>query len=225
MLSPTRRLVRELPPSERPAARLVQVGGDALSIAELLATILNTPDALALAEELLSRFGLARLSSLTVPELQQLSGVGPAQAARLVAAIALGRRLLYHKATQQQVRSPADAAQQLMPMLSHQEQEHLLVLLLNQKNYISDTIWLYKGSLNSSVVRIGEVFREAIRQQAAAVIVAHNHPSGSTEPSPEDIRVTRELRRTGELLDIELLDHPIIGKQSYTSMKERGLGF
>ena len=93
------------------------------------------------------------------------------------------------------------------------------------KNYLLDTVWLYKGTLNSSVIRIGEVFHEAIRRKAAAIIVLHNHPSGDPTPSLEDIRVTRDIREAGDLLDISLLDHIIIGDGRFVSMKERKLGF
>ena len=110
-----------------------------------------------------------------------------------------------------------------MPKLKHKQQEHFIVIPINMKNRVLDMVWLYKGTLNSSVLRVGEIFREAICRHAAAIIVAHNHPSGDPTPSLEDIRVTREIREAGELLDIDLLDHLIIGDGRFASMKERGL--
>jgi len=105
------------------------------------------------------------------------------------------------------------------------QQEHLRLLLLDTKNRVLGMPTVYIGSLNMSVLRVGEVFREAIRQNCAAVIVAHNHPSGDPTPSPEDVAVTERIVNAGKLLDVEVLDHLVIGQQRYVSMKERGLGF
>jgi DNA repair protein RadC len=105
------------------------------------------------------------------------------------------------------------------------EQEHLRLILLDTRNRVISTPTVYVGSLNTSVVRIGELFRAAIKDNAAAFIVAHNHPSGDPSPTPEDVNVTRQNVQSGKLLDIELLDHVIIGRQRYVSLKERGLGF
>jgi DNA repair protein RadC len=109
--------------------------------------------------------------------------------------------------------------------MAHLEQEELWVVLLDTRNRVLGISTIYKGSLNTSVVRIGEVFRPAVEAPAAAVIVAHNHPSGDPAPSPEDVNVTRQMVKAGKLLDIELLDHLIIAAQGYTSLKERGMGF
>ncbi len=220
-----RRLIRELPYSLQPATRLAQVGSNQLTITELIAIVLNTPDGLDLAQEIVTKFTIQDLAQTSLTELQQLHGVGPSRGGQLLAAIELGRRLVNHRGDTPQVRSPSDAANLLMPKLKHEQQEHLIVLLLNMKNHVLDTIWLYKGTVNSSVLRVGEVFREAIRRNAAAIIVCHNHPSGDPTPSLEDIRVTRDIREAGTLLDIDLLDHVIIGDGRFTSMKEKKLGF
>jgi DNA repair protein RadC len=105
------------------------------------------------------------------------------------------------------------------------EQEHMRLILLDSKNYVLDTPTMYIGSLNTSVIRVGELFREAIKQNCAAIIVVHNHPSGDPTPSPEDVAVTELISQAGQLLDIDVLDHLIIGQQRYVSLKERGLGF
>ena len=123
------------------------------------------------------------------------------------------------------ITSPADAANLLMPDMMYLEQEHLRLVLMDTRNRLLSMPTIYKGSLNTSVIRIGELFRAAIKENAAAFIVAHNHPSGDASPSPEDIRVTRKIVEAGELLDIEVLDHVIIGHQRFVSLKERGLGF
>jgi DNA repair protein RadC len=123
------------------------------------------------------------------------------------------------------VTTPADAANLLMSEMMFLEQEELRVVILDTRNRVLSTPTIYRGSLNTSVIRIGELFRAAIRSNAAAVIVAHNHPSGDPAPSPEDINVTRQLVKAGKLLDIDVLDHIVIGRQKFVSLKERGLGF
>ena len=153
-------------------------------------------------------------------------GVGVAKAAQIQAVLELGRRLTLEVAGERlQIRAPADAAKLLIPDMLHLEQESLRVMLLNTRNCVLGIHEVYKGSLNTALVRSADVFREAIRRNSAALIVAHNHPSGDPSPSPEDVAVTRELIKVGQLLDIEVLDHLIIGEGRFVSLKERGLGF
>src|SRR5919205_754605 len=160
------------------------------------------------------------------PGRVRFKDLGIAKAVELQAALELGRRLAgLHPEARPQVRSPADLANLLMPDMMFLEQEHLRVVLLNTKNQVLSAPEVYVGSLNTSVVRVAELFREAIRQNAAAVIVVHNHPSGDPTPSPEDVAVTRQIAEAGRLLDIDVLDHLVIGHQRYVSLKERGLGF
>jgi DNA repair protein RadC len=123
------------------------------------------------------------------------------------------------------VHSPADAAILVQYEMSALEQEVLKVILLDSRNHVMDIAELYRGSLNSSQVRVGELFRPAIRRNSAAIIIAHNHPSGDPSPSPDDIAITRAIVQAGKLLDIDVLDHLVIGKGRFVSMKERGLGF
>ena len=138
----------------------------------------------------------------------------------------MGRRIVHAQTPDQFcVRSPSDLAQLLMASLGHLEQEHLVVVYLNTRNVVISKETLYVGSLNASYIRTAEVFRGAIRQNAAAIIVAHNHPSGDPTPSPEHVTVTRGLYEAGKLVDIELLDHLVIGRQRFISLHERGLGF
>jgi DNA repair protein RadC len=124
-----------------------------------------------------------------------------------------------------QVKSPNDAAAFLMARLGLLDQEELWTLILNTKNYVIKAHRVYQGSLNASLVRVGEIFREAIRLNAAALIVAHNHPSSAVDPSPEDVLVTRRIVEAGNLLDVQVLDHLILGKGRWLSMREQGLGF
>lgn len=224
-------LIRDLPSSERPRERMRDYGPAALSNTELLAMVLRTGSAqesvLDLAAKTLRKFGsLASMYRASVAELTTIKGIGPAKALEILAAIELGRRTISLNPEERlTVRSPADVANYCVPDMRLLEQEQLRVLLLNTKNQVVGKSDLYQGSLNRSIVRVAEVFRDAIRQSAASVIVVHNHPSGDPTPSPEDIRVTSELASAGRLLDVEVLDHVVIGGERWISMKERGLGF
>jgi DNA repair protein RadC len=180
-----------------------------------------------LAERFLAQFGgLSGLAIASLTELQEVKGIGLAKAVETKAALELGRRLLANSPEHKpQVSSPADAANLLMSEMCLLEQEHLRLILLDTRNRVLSTPTVYVGSLNTSVVRVGELFRFAIRENAAAMIVAHNHPSGDPAPSSEDIKVTRQIVKAGKILDIEVLDHLVIGRQRYCSLKERSLGF
>ena len=220
--------VSALPAEERPVNRILHYGAGALSTAELIAILLGGPQQLYQATTLLTQFdgliGLARTGPHEMANAVQ--GVGSTRAARLKAALELGRRLLIASPEERpQVKSPADAANLLMLEMSLLEQEHLRTILLDSKNRVLATPTIYVGSLNTSVVRVGELFREAIRLNCAAIIVVHNHPSGDPTPSPEDVKVTGLIVQAGQLVDIEVLDHLILGGQKYVSLKERGLGF
>ncbi|HID86612.1 MAG TPA: JAB domain-containing protein, partial [Anaerolineae bacterium] len=170
--------------------------------------------------------GLTGLAQASFAELCQEKGIGPAKVTQIKAALELGRRLLVASPQERpQVRSPADAANLLMMEMSLLAQEQMRVILLDSKNRVLATPTVYQGSLNTSLIRVAELFREAVRENCAAIIVVHNHPSGDPTPSPEDVRVTEQIAAAGKLLDIEVLDHLIIGQQRYVSLKERGLGF
>jgi DNA repair protein RadC len=224
-------MIRDMAASDRPRERLVKVGERALSTTELLAIIFRTgvggENVVRLSERLLARFGnLPGLARASISELQQVKGIGPAKAVEVKAALELGRRLMASAPEERpKITSPADAANLLMSEMSLLEQEHLRLLLLDTRNQVLAMPTIYIGSLNTSVVRVGELFRSAIKENAAAIIVAHNHPSGDPAPSSEDVRVTRQIVEAGQLLDIDVLDHVIIGRQRYVSLKERGLGF
>lgn len=222
------RQIRDLPLCERPLQRLYQAGVQSLSSADLIAAILQSRHGLETAHQLLNMVNgeLHKLPHLTRTQLKQLNGIGDAQAARLQAALELGRRVLQAETGDRpKITSPADAANLLMYEMMNLEQEHLRVILLDTRNQVLGTPTIYIGSLNSSVVRIGELFKPAITNCAAAFIVLHNHPSGDPSPSPEDIRVTRQIVKAGELLGVDLLDHIIIGRNRWVSLKERGCGF
>ena len=223
----------DLSASDRPRERMAEIGAQGLRNAELLAILLRvgspSENVIRLAERVLADLGgLPGLHRASYTDLCNLRGVGPAKATQLLAAVEIGRRIATNSPEEKTtIRSPADAANLLMYTLSALEQEYLYVLLLDTRNrVINQPVEVYHGSLNTSLIRTGEVFREAIKVNAAGIIVAHNHPSGDPSPSPEDVAVTRVLVEAGKLLDIDLLDHLVIGNgQRFVSLKERGLGF
>ena len=166
---------------------------------------------------------LVRLESTGPEILAAEHGMGRIPARRLVAAVALGRRLAALPAEPGwRIRSPADVGERLLPAMRHLEREELVVLLLNTKNVVTARRTVYAGNLAGSSVRVGEVYRDAVRRQAAAVVVAHNHPSGDPTPSADDLRITAELAEAGRLLDIELLDHVVIGADGWVSLRSLG---
>ncbi len=222
--------MRDLPHSEKPRERLVRYGAGVLATAELLAILLRSgrpgASALDVGRQMVAHFGLAGLARASVHELSSVPGCGPAKAAQIQAAIELGRRLVAGAPDETlQIASPADAAEVLSPDMTFLEQEHLRVVLLNIKNHVLAVHEVYKGSVNASQVRVSEVFREAVRCNSPTIIVAHNHPSGDPSPSADDVQVTRQIVEAGRLLDIDVLDHIIIGRHRWVSLRERGLGF
>lgn len=224
-------MIRDLAQTDRPRERLISVGAEVLSTAELLAIVLRNgttgESVLRMAERLLIQFNhLPGLARATITELTEVKGVGAAKAAEIKAALEIGRRLVASAPEERpRVASPDDAFHLLKSEMMFLDQEHLRLILLDTRNRVLRTPTIYVGSLNSSAIRVGELFRAAIRENAAAFIVAHNHPSGDPSPSPEDINVTRQIVQAGRLLDVDVLDHIVIGHNRFVSLKQRGLGF
>ena len=218
--------LRSLPLREQPAYR-VSANAAGCSLVELLAAVIGGAQQIEVAEGLLARFGgdIQRIHKAHVSELAQAAGVGQQTAVRLKAALALGLKL--HEPTTERplVNSPADAAALVQYDMALLEQECLKVILLDNRNHVLDIVEIYRGSVNSSQVRMAEVFKPAVQRMAPAIICVHNHPSGTPEPSPDDISVTRAMVQAGKILDCEVLDHLIIGGNRFVRFKERGLGF
>jgi DNA repair protein RadC len=223
-------MIKDMPAIERPRERLRDYGVGALSTGELLAIILRTgtkgQNVLTLAGRLVSRYGgLSGLARANLAELQREKGLGFAKACDLKAALELGRRLAAeHPEERPVVTSPQDVMNLLGTEMSLLEQEQLRVILLDTRNRVLATSLVYSGNVNTSVVRIGELFRDAIRHNAVAQVVVHNHPSGDPAPSSEDVAVTRLIVEAGKLLNVDVLDHIVIGGGRCVSMKERRLG-
>lgn len=219
--------VRDMPTDERPRERLRTHGSQALSNAELLAIILRTGTArdnvLELAGKLLARYGgLGGLMRTDFSELCLEHGLGSAKTAQLKAALEIGKRLGREELEEKyQIKSPRDAANLVMIEMTHLDHERMRILVLDTKNQVVENVNRYQGTVNSSVLRVAEIFRPAITRNCPAIIVCHNHPSGDPTPSPEDIAVTEQLVQAGKMLDIELVDHLIIGNHKYISLKEQ----
>jgi DNA repair protein RadC len=222
--------IQDMPGNERPRERLLQHGAAALSNAELLAIILRTgtaqENALHLAERLLARYqGLQGIARSSPEELQEIAGLGSAKATQILAALEIGKRAITYQAdARPTITSAADAAQLVLDM-GHLRQEQVRVILLDSGRRVIAIPTVYMGTLNMSILRVSEIFREAITRNSPAVILAHNHPSGDPAPSPADIELTRTLVAAGKLLDIQVLDHLIVGHTRWVSLKEMRLGF
>ena len=223
--------IMDLHESDRPRERLAALGPQALSNAELIAILLRVgvkgESAVTVGQRLLNQYhGLTGLHRAPFEDLKKQHGLGDAKAAQIKAAVELGRRLTLESPEERAaINSPADAAALVLYEMSALEQEHLRVILLDRRNRVLETVEVYKGSVNSSQIRVGEIFKEAVRKNASALIVIHNHPSGDPTPSPDDVAVTRAIVQAGKLLDVDVLDHLVIGQGRWVSLKERGLGF
>jgi DNA repair protein RadC len=218
--------ITDIEVSQRPRERLQKLGAKALSNAELLAILVRVGmqgvNAVQIGQRLLSRFKtLGGIQRAAFSDLCAVDGVGKAKAAQIKAAIELGRRLrLEQPENRASLTSPGDVADLVQYEMRALEQEELWIILLDSRNHLLSIDRLYRGSLNASTVRPAEVFKAAIRQNAASLIVVHNHPSGDPSPSPEDVNLTRILIEVGGLLEIPVLDHIVVGVGCFQSLKE-----
>lgn len=224
-------MLAEMPEAERPRERLLRHGPSALTNVELLAILLNTgvpgESVMDVAERLLREHGgFTGLMTLSAEELARVHGLGPAKATKLKASMEIANRILASNPDQRpRIGSPDDVTNLIGLEMSLLEQEQLRVVLLNTRNEVVAIRTLYQGTTNQAQVRIAEVFREAVRANAVAIVVVHNHPTGDPTPSSADIDLTRELVDAGKTLDVRVLDHMIIGHGRHVSMKRLGLGF
>ncbi len=218
--------VHDIPVNDRPRERLQKLGPEALTPPELLAIVLRTgttrDNVIELAGNLLQKYsGLSGLVSADFHELCNEYGLGTAKTAQLKAALELGKRLSMLQIDKRyQIKSADDAARLLRMEMMYLDHEEMHIVLLDTKNQVMENIKRYKGTVNTSVLRISEIMRPAIVRNAPRMIVCHNHPSGDPTPSSEDLDVTEQLVKAGELLDIEVLDHIVIGNPHYRSLKD-----
>ncbi len=225
------RRIKDWPADERPREKLLATGADKLTDAELLALIIRTGDsasknsAVDLARSLLSRFGsLRQLAAASISELCQQAGIGPAKAAEIQALFQIARRFGDKRLEPGQTYSSSqEAFQHFHERLCDYRKEVFLALLLDAKNRLIKEVQISEGSLSASIVHPREVFAPVLRESAAAVLFVHNHPSGDPTPSREDIEITKRLKEVGDLMGVRVLDHIIIGKESFYSFKQNKL--
>lgn len=222
--------LKDLPEDERPLERLYKDGPQALKTSELIAIIIRTgtgtSTAVQVGEQLLQKYdgNLKRLADKSEIQIAEgVKGVGPVKAGQIKAAFELGRRMAAFLEEKPQIGSPSDVARNVMPSMRDLRKEELHVFCLDTKNYVTKQRRIFEGSLNASIIHSREVFRFAIEEAAASIILVHNHPSGDPAPSPEDINATKQLVKAGALLDIPVTDHVIIGDGCYISMREEGI--
>jgi len=219
--------LKDLPADERPRERLLRLGHDSLNNAELLALVLGTgskkENVLSLANRLLAKYDISELSAASLPEFMHIFGISHAKACSLIAAFELGRRAQSHQKPKSDIANPADIANRFMPNMYNAKREALMCVCLDSKAHVIKHTTISIGSLNTNNVHPREVFRPAIEDCAAGIVLVHNHPSGDPTPSERDIAMTKRLEKAGKLLGIEVLDHIIIGNHRYVSLKEENL--
>ena len=221
-------MIKELPIKERPRERFIKYGASSLQNFELIAIIFRTglkdESVLELAKRVTYKFDtLKDLSKVTIKELKTIKGIGNSKAIELLAAFELGKRVSKEQFTvNNKLHSPESIYRYLKSELEMKTQEHFLALYLNTKGELIKKEVLFIGSLNSSLIHPREIFKHAVINSAAAIIICHNHPSGDPTPSKQDIEITKLIHKNSLMMDIELLDHIIIGKDRYYSFKEKG---
>lgn len=219
--------LKTLPVEDRPREKLVRQGASTLTESELLAILLRTgrkgEDVLMLSSRLLQQFNLKRLSRLSTSALQKTLGIGQAKACQIAASFELARRLARFREKPLTIKRSKDVADMLMPEMRALSSEHFKAIFLNNARRVIRVETLFVGSLNESLVHPREIFQRALEENAAGIIVAHNHPSGDPTPSAEDIETTHRIIKAGEVMNIPVLDHIIIADTKYTSLRDAGI--
>ncbi len=218
-------MIKDLPRVERPREKLLQYGPERLSNSELLAIILGSgrkgENVVELAKRVLKRYTVKNLPNLTLDELRNCEGLGPAKASEIIACFELGKRVLRDKVARLYLK-PEDVWRELKDLRGFKK-EHFVVFFLDTRNQEIKREIVSVGSLNANLVHPREVFEPAVKNLAAQIILAHNHPSGNPEPSEDDLKINRRLIEAGKILGIEVLDHIVVTKDRYLSFREKGL--
>ena len=216
--------IKDLPDSSKPRERFLKHGPESLSDAELFAIILRTgvvgENVMEMANRLISKFGLVNLFDCSLKELQEIKGIGQNKAMQLLAMSELGKRYNQEKNSVKRITCAEDVFKLFHIRLRDKKQEHFYMIMLDTKNNIIGEQLISKGLLDASIIDPREVFKPAIRNSASRVILIHNHPSGDSNPSSEDLKVTEKLIEAGNILGLKVLDHVIIGNGSHWSWKE-----
>jgi DNA repair protein RadC len=217
--------IKDIPRIDRPREKLIQYGPGRLSNSELLAIILRSgkknENVINLANNVLKKFKAENLPKATYQELKDFSGLGPAKACEIIACFELGKRLLKGKIVDLYLK-PEDVWKELRDIRDNKK-EHFVIFFLDARNQIIKREIISVGSLNANLVHPREVFEPAVRNLAAQIVLAHNHPSGDPEPSEDDLEITKRLVEAGKLLGIEVIDHIIVVKEKFFSFKDKGL--
>ncbi len=219
--------IKDISKENRPRDRLEKNGVQVLSDAELLAIIFKTgnkeENAIVMSDRLITKYGLGKLNELSLKELQEIKGIGPAKSMQIKALFEFNKRHSLAKRDGEPIKSARDVFEYASQRLITNQQENFMILLLDSKNRIVKDEVISIGTLNASIIHPREVFKSAIRENANSIILVHNHPSGDPEPSAEDEQITEKLFEAGELLNIKVLDHVIVGKDKFWSFKERSV--
>jgi DNA repair protein RadC len=219
--------ISQILPENRPIERLNKLGPSALSDAELLAIILRTgtknKNVIDLSNEILSKFGLAKLTDCSSNELSQINGIGKTKSSQILALFELSRRITQAKTNITKITCAKDVYNYMQPKIGHLKQEVFVVILLDSKNNIIKDEIIAKGTLNSTLIHPREIFKLAIKESANSIILVHNHPSGDPTPSEQDIGITKKLDQASDLINLDLADHIIIGKNKWWSWEESEL--
>ncbi|MFQ5531513.1 MAG: DNA repair protein RadC [Candidatus Nanoarchaeia archaeon] len=219
--------IKDLPEQNRPRERFLKQGPEALSDSELFAIILRTgtldENVVDMSNRLIAEYGLDKLFDCSLKELQKIKGIGPSKAMQILSMSELGKRYSNSKNTVKFLSSANKVFEFMKEKLSDKKQENFIAILLNNRNYFIEEVLITKGILNASIIDPREIFKPAIKNSAARIILVHNHPSGDPTPSKEDLEITEKIADAGELLGIKVLDHIIIGSDSYWSWKEKTL--
>jgi DNA repair protein RadC len=219
--------LHDLDPDNRPRERFLRSGPQSLSSAELLALIIRTGtrsrNIIETCNDIIARFSLEKLPEATIADLQRVTGIGKAKAMQIAAVFELNRRVNQTRNINRKINAARDVFEYMEGRIPDDTKEHLFVLHLNTKNQVVKNELVSVGTLNASLIHPREVFKAAIRESAHAIILVHNHPSGDVEPSGADRQVTTLLKQAGAIIQIELLDHIIVGKTCWFSFRENSL--
>ncbi len=221
--------VKDLPKTERPRERLIKLGSEALAAQELLALIIARgipgKSVMNISQEVLSKFGnIKSVGGATIEQLCEIKGIGPAKAAQILACFEIGRRgELELEQKKYEINNPEAVIKAVGALIKNKAKEHFKLIVLNSRNKIMAITNISIGTLNANLIHPREIFKDAITHNAASVVIAHNHPSGDPEPSEDDLKITKQLKKAGKILGIELVDHLIITADCYYSFKNKGL--
>jgi DNA repair protein RadC len=216
--------ILDLPNSSRPRERFLKLGPEALSDAELFAILLRTgtkgENVIDMSNRLIKEYGLDKLLECSLKELEKIKGIGPSKAMQILTIAELQKRINQSKAPVKKITCAKDVFEYFHERLKDEKQENFYILMLSTQNHILGEQLISKGVLDAAILHPREVFKPAIKNSASKIILVHNHPSGNPQPSPEDLDITSKLIQDGNLMDIKVLDHVIIGGEEWWSWKD-----